>query len=614
MWDGTSAPSADDPNKDVIVSIIAAENERVANENARISAENARKTAETARIDAENTRIANESVRVSNEAERVSAESVRKTEFATWQGEIGKISAFDKRIENLEAAVSPGLVTPTVDDSVAYIKNVPTGALPNAMISEVGGMTRKCMNLIPYPYSETSKTTNGITFTINADGSIIVNGTATADARIFLKAYSYTDNIKLVKGETYTLSGYPVTGIGLGVIQIQDILYSEDYVNEGYAKTFTAQHESYYMVVKILEGKTVSNLTIRPMLNRGDTALPYEPYFEGLRDAKVTAIESVGINIFGGIALGKKIKEIASGAVLNEQDKTIEYPASEISGGIIFDDFEPNTQYTFIFRAEGTEGHCNLSILYTDNTLRVFPKLLASNTVEDIRIVTDGSKSVARFMGEWSSGATTLYYEHCGIFKGNVTLDDFSPYVKNTFEIPEAVQALEGYGQGVSKEYHNKIVLDPAEGVKKFVKKTARTNFGKITLTKMGDVTYYGAWCNIGMRDGNDKKAVSNIPFTTNYQYYSNYNGEIIGAMSEGTLYIKNPDFPNMTDEEITEYLKSVELVYELATPIETDISDYFGEDNLIGVEGGGTVTMVNEYEYDVPSVIEYTVKGSDAT
>ncbi len=46
-------------------------------------------------------------------------------------------------------------------------------------------------------------------------------------------------------------------------------------------------------------------------------------------------------------------------------------------------------------------------------------------------------------------------------------------------------------------------------------------------------------------------------------------------------------------------------VAYE--TPIETDISAYF--DSFIKVEGGGTITAVNEYEYDVPSTINYITK-----
>ena len=53
------------------------------------------------------------------------------------------------------------------------------------------------------------------------------------------------------------------------------------------------------------------------------------------------------------------------------------------------------------------------------------------------------------------------------------------------------------------------------------------------------------------------------------------------------------------------------ETVYELAAPVETDVSHLFTDDNLLPVEAGGTITAVNEYEQAVPFTIEYTVKGA---
>ena len=54
-------------------------------------------------------------------------------------------------------------------------------------------------------------------------------------------------------------------------------------------------------------------------------------------------------------------------------------------------------------------------------------------------------------------------------------------------------------------------------------------------------------------------------------------------------------------------------LVYELAEPIVTDISDLITADNLIGVEGNGTITFENEYGYAVPSEVTYQLKGATA-
>jgi hypothetical protein len=55
--------------------------------------------------------------------------------------------------------------------------------------------------------------------------------------------------------------------------------------------------------------------------------------------------------------------------------------------------------------------------------------------------------------------------------------------------------------------------------------------------------------------------------------------------------------------------MSGVMLYYELATPEVTDISDLLSADNFLAVEGGGTVTAVNENGLEAPSEITYMLK-----
>ena len=52
-------------------------------------------------------------------------------------------------------------------------------------------------------------------------------------------------------------------------------------------------------------------------------------------------------------------------------------------------------------------------------------------------------------------------------------------------------------------------------------------------------------------------------------------------------------------------------LYYGLATTEVTDISDLLPADNLIEVEGGGTITFENEHGLAVPSEVIYQTKGA---
>ena len=121
-------------------------------------------------------------------------------------------------------------------------------------------------NLIPYPYVFQDRTESGVTFTTNADGSLTMTGTATAN--ISSNVYLAT-NIPL-KG-TYTLSvgrndmpsGFSLRGLGAPNVTTSPVTY-----------TLNGTYSVYFV---ILAG-TVLNHTIYPMLNAGTTAQPYVPY------------------------------------------------------------------------------------------------------------------------------------------------------------------------------------------------------------------------------------------------------------------------------------------------------------------------------------------------
>lgn len=572
VWDGTSAPSADDPNKDVIVSIIAAENERVVNENARISAENVRKTAETARIDAENIRIANENDRVSNEAERVSAETVRKAEFASWQREIGKISTFDKRIENLETAVTPGLVTPTVDDSVAYIKNVPMGALPNAMITEVGGMTRKCTNLWDEEWE--------IGFIETTTGA---NATSTARIRSknFIPAESETNYSYTYNDDSVIFYCYDNNKNFLGI-------------KYPYLQKVTTIANTYYIrfVLPSSYGITYKNdLSI----SKGETALPYEPYFDGLRDAKVTEIKSVGINIW------------------DEQWKvTTNDSGVEVLGSANRIPVKPDTKYFYT----GTANMSN-ALRFSDKDGKYITQVYPSANG------TFKTPSNCAYITFKLAGSYGLEYKHdiCINEYNEAINGTYYPYFENIFSIPEAVQNLDGYGQGVNEKNYNKIVIDPVSGVKRFIARFGKEKMKNLSwtfrTTSAGVSTFQATVSNIKEPTNISTKALLLIARYTPYFAYNTigagYGGlDKIVCVYQGKICIVDSDYTDVST--FVASLGEDEFVYELSAPFEIDLSDYFGDDNFIEVEGGGEVTMVNEYKYAIPSVIEYTVKGSDVT
>ena len=153
--------------------------------------------------------------------------------------------------------------------------------LKNAFFKEIVSTGR---NLIPYPYADgMSKAENGITFTVNTDGTITVNGTATARAQFFL--YQNKEELMgMEKGKTCICSMNDSS---------TNLLIYADYYSNGEWKypAFTSTGSNFVvpdswdgvqLYILVESGETLSNLVLKPMLNYGSSALPYEPYTQSV--------------------------------------------------------------------------------------------------------------------------------------------------------------------------------------------------------------------------------------------------------------------------------------------------------------------------------------------
>ena len=138
-------------------------------------------------------------------------------------------------------------------------------------------------NLLTYPFNETTKTVNGITFTDNGDGTITANGTATANATITLAR-----NFGFENEGNYFLSGCP-SGGGLNSFfinwyQNHTGVTQKNYNDYGSGIIIPYQHifsENNSLAIAIIAGTTVNNLVFRPQLELGSTPTEYEPPITG---------------------------------------------------------------------------------------------------------------------------------------------------------------------------------------------------------------------------------------------------------------------------------------------------------------------------------------------
>lgn len=136
-------------------------------------------------------------------------------------------------------------------------------------------------NLIPYPYKETTKTHNGITFTDNGDGSITVNGTATGEATFLLcgnNIFPTSDEFATHPHINYSLTGCPqggdyYTGYSL-VIQRKDMASTSwgGMWETGDGYNFNNDYQSSYndvytsIFIRVASGCTCNNVVFNPSL------------------------------------------------------------------------------------------------------------------------------------------------------------------------------------------------------------------------------------------------------------------------------------------------------------------------------------------------------------
>lgn len=132
----------------------------------------------------------------------------------------------------------------------------------------------KGKNLLKYPYIETTKTSQGITFTDNKDGSINVSGTATETA--YYNLYSNNDGKRL----TLASGTYKLVAKGRSKCNVFTNNGVNSAKNEG-TFTITDGHSDVWCFIEAPKGLAVDE-TIYPMIQLAySTDESYEPYTGG---------------------------------------------------------------------------------------------------------------------------------------------------------------------------------------------------------------------------------------------------------------------------------------------------------------------------------------------
>ena len=249
----------------------------------------------------------------------------------------------------------------------------------------------------------TTQTINGVTFTVNSDGSVTIDGTATSRAQYSITVTT-ASRPQVFAGQTFTL--FNVEGA-------DQFFYSyamsveQDIRLDSSSKTFTmTQDDTLYIAIVALEGKTVNNVTVYPQLELGSAATAYEPY------------------------------RLLGGGTITPSSPLYGLPGAEDTVEVSVDGDVTVTRRTAVLELDGTET--NMSVVHTStgyDRLYITPakpaKVVATaDTLGNIRCshyetVTTGA--------QWSKGAEGIGVETTGqimiLDSGLATLDAWKTYL-----------------------------------------------------------------------------------------------------------------------------------------------------------------------------------------
>lgn len=543
-------------------------------------------------------------------------------------------AGFEEIAEKILTLPPSSSISTIIDDTISLTKNAPVDSTKYCYLKSLGGMTYKCNNLIPYPYHNTTNTSKGITFTDNGDGTITLNGTAESNVGF---TFQLKNSFTLPKG-TYTLSGFP-SGLNASCYLIVSVYNGSTWVGEfldnGKGITKNISNLTYtgcQVSIHISAGTVCNNLVVKPMLNTGSTALPYEPYYEGLRDNKATAIKVSGANLAHFVGWSATPGDDGVKAISNRYGTTIN-TTDMVNSITVTQTAQGNSSYPSSF-ANGFFHYMLSEHLIVGKKYRVsFDLKVISNPINaSVILVMPNGEAGVRFadgdlpiVGETKrvSGVITykkhptylerhlLEIRNCGMdcVISNVMITEeavidttYKPLREPiTYDIP---QELQGTGKGV----------EGAADTVDFENGKAITNC--ITVVFDGTETGwdYRADYHCILQNGAILKAVgkgdgyivSNLPINITYSNAHKNRFQIGGTSNPIENYgITSTDEWKAYLTELYTSSNPFTVTYAVAEPITEDI-DTSAFDPLIEVEPGGSIEFITDNGLAPNSTIIY--------
>lgn len=519
----------------------------------------------------------------------------------------------EKKIKQLELASEGNILSTITESDSAYEVNVGVDTLPYATIDKIGGMTYKSNNLCNQ--ATTQPLSNGYFNTSQGAFGHVEKG------KQYTFSLKYESSVNTSKSiGLRAMSSSDGTGTNNGNLSTLQLTKGQRT-----SVTFTASYSGYIGFNG--SGFDTNDKFVDITLNNSSNDLGYQPYFEGLRDSKVTEIISAGANL------------INPSDLTYIESATLQKDGSFLSSSLkSWGSIKLNTSYNASASADRSKNGIN----FKKGTyyISIKAKLISGNScnINSLFVTRENIKQISSSFVTKPSSLTGVYQE----YKGTFTLDsddkigiviqvdtnasnsviqikdimiakesiDYKPYKQPTaIAIPTAIQNLDGYGLGVDATYYNYVDFES----KKFVR-----NVKKIVLDGSSDEVY-------GVSTADNGNGIANFSITFSSLGLPNYisNGTIdwyianreeqlttqANTTTEGvylnasTLFIRVKSTTANTISQLRTYLANnpVIVIYAVETPVAEGLSHIIDGEILTEVESGGALTFENEYKQDVP-------------
>jgi len=499
------------------------------------------------------------------------------------------------------------------DDDISQTKAIPSDLVyPACRIDSIGGMSYKSENLI----NESNFNDAIPTIQTFSNGILTSNGIDSRDWGVYadssFKVYLSAGTYQITLFDrNITQSGYQ----NLVIVKEAGGIYTSSqnlFTSESGNFQFNIETSGYYgFKIKFIGSFKLSLVsgTVKPT--------EFKEGFTGIRDSAVTAVKSYGANVFN----------------FNENVVSVSTSTTPLSINLNID----ATTKTIGANATGTYSRAIIKLsenLITGKTYTFSFNLVTNVAVGRIALSSTGSHIDDKdygFLSGVSSGSKTLtftavnnkLYLHlylttsnssCDMTMSNIMLNygstalPYTPYkgLIDTYTVPSAITSLEGYGQGINSTVYNNV--DFASG--KYTK--------KVGVFDLGSLNWSGAngFFQVGFATAKQPATTQSTATwllcslyepDTAQNIFQNVNDKRIGLNPENK-YLQVRDNSYTTASAFKTAMSGVLLYYELATPVETNITE---NAPLLEVESGGTVVLENEYNNDVPSEVTTWIKES---